>query len=48
MIPLLRSKRKYAEADEAESVDETKYDAPTEETSFNQVSFFHLKWHHFF
>ena len=37
MIPLLRSKRKYAEAGEADNVDETNYNAPTEETSFIQV-----------
>ena len=40
MIPMLRSKRKYAKADESDTVDETNYGAPTEETSFIQVSSF--------
>lgn len=42
MIPLKWSKRKYAETNETvEDVDETTYNAPTEETSFiqEQVSF---------
>ena len=39
MIPLLRSKRKYAEADEAENIDETNYGAPAEETAIDQVGF---------
>ena len=38
MIPLLRSKRKYAKADETETINETNYGASTEETSFIQVS----------
>ena len=40
MIPLLRSKRKYAKAGEADNVDETNYGAPIEETSFIQVKCF--------
>ena len=42
MIPWSRSKRKYAKAGEADTVDETNYGAPIEETSFTQVfsSFF--------
>ena len=40
MIPMLRSKRKYAKAGENETIDETNYGAPTEETSFIQVCSF--------
>ena len=50
MIPWSRSKRKYAKAGEADTVDETNYGAPIEETSFTQVfsSFFgyYFQSHH--
>ena len=42
MIPWSRSKRKYAKAGEADTVDETNYGAPIEETSFTQVKYFQV------
>ena len=40
MRPLQWPKRNYAKTEEAETVDEANYNAPTEETSFIQVIFF--------
>ena len=42
MIPWSRSKRKYAKA--GDTVDETNYGAPIEETSFIQVKYFQVFW----